>query len=82
MKKIFLALTAISIILSGCSSNKMPKECEESWQYIEKMAKTSGISEEAIKNQKKAFEDEVNKMSKEEATEVCKTQTAILGMVK
>ncbi|MDM1756539.1 MULTISPECIES: hypothetical protein [Acinetobacter] len=82
MKKIYFALTISSLLLSACSSNKMPKECEESWQQIEKMAKTSGIPEEAINNQKKAFEDEVNKMGKEEATKVCKTQTAILGMVK
>ena len=82
MKKTFLSTATISIFLSACTGSNLPKECEESWQHIEKMAKTSGISEEAIKNQKKAFEDEVNKMKKEEAIQVCKTQTAILGMVK
>ncbi|WP_173911130.1 hypothetical protein [Acinetobacter sp. Marseille-Q1618] len=82
MKKIFLSTMMISIFLSACSSNNMPKECEESWQHIEKMAKTSGIPDDSIKTQKKAFEEEVNKMKKEEAIEVCKTQTAILKMAK
>lgn len=82
MKKIYLILMTSSLFLSACSGSSMPKECEESWQHIEKMAKTSGIPEDAIKNQKKAFEDEVNKMNKEEAIQVCKTQSSILSMVK
>ncbi|MFW1858451.1 hypothetical protein [Acinetobacter defluvii] len=81
MRKIYFTLLTSGIILSACSST-MPKECEESWKYIEKMAKTSGIPEEAIKNQKKAFENEISKMDKEQAIQVCKTQSSILNMMK
>lgn len=82
MKKILFATVTISLLLGACSSNNMPKECEESWKHIETIAKGSGISEEAVKNQKKAFADEVNKMNKEEAIQVCKTQASIFSTVK
>lgn len=62
MKKIFLMITSISFFLSACSGSSMPKECEESWKHIESIAKTSGVAEDAIKTQKKAFEEEIHKM--------------------
>lgn len=78
MKSITLGLSAIFFLsLSACS--ELPKECEESWSNIEKLAKESGIPQEAINNQKKEFEKQIEAMSKDSAIEACKAQNSIFG---
>ena len=54
MKKIMLVLAGcLSLGLASCS--KMPSECQKTWENIEKVAKSSGIPDEALKTQKKAL---------------------------
>ena len=71
---------ATTILLTACSD--MPKECEESWKHMEDIAKQSGIPESALKEQKKAFEEQIKSLSKDEAIQTCKAQSSILGMAK
>lgn len=71
---------ALGTILTACGG--MPKECQESWKHMEDLAKQSGIPEDSLKEQKKAFEEEINKKSKDDAIKTCKAQSSIIGMVK
>jgi len=81
MKLVKLApVLILGILLTAC--NHLPKECEESWKHMEKLAKQSGIPEEALKEQKKAFEEQIKNMSKDQAVQTCKAQSSILGMIK
>lgn len=81
MKHLLLVpVFAIATLLTACSN--MPKECEESWKHMEEIAKKSGIPESALKEQKKAFEEQIKSLSKDEAIQTCKAQSSILGMVK
>ncbi|BAP37273.1 hypothetical protein AS4_23330 [Acinetobacter guillouiae] len=75
-----IPILALGTILTACGG--MPKECEESWKHMEDLAKQSGIPEDALKEQKKAFEEEIKKLSKEDAIQACKAQSSIIGMVK
>lgn len=81
MKKIsLLALFSSSILLGACS--KLPAECEASWLHIEKLAKESGIPDDAIKAQKKEFETQIEKLSKQQAIETCVAQSSAFGLIK
>lgn len=71
---------AMTAVISACSD--MPKECEESWKHMEKIAKQSGIPEDALKEQKNAFEEQIKSLPKDEAIQTCKAQSSILSMVK
>ena len=75
-----ISIFTLGTILTACSG--MPKECEESWKHMEDLAKQSGIPDDSLKEQKKAFEEQINKMPKDEAIQTCKAQSSILGMVK
>lgn len=75
-----IPILALGTILTACGG--MPKECEESWKHMEDLAKQSGIPEDSLKEQKKAFEEEIKKLSKEDAIQACKAQYSIIGMVK
>ena len=75
-----IPILALGTILTACGG--MPKECEESWKHMEDLAKQSGIPEDSLKEQKKAFEEEIKKLSKEDAIQSCKAQSSIIGMVK
>ena len=58
MKKTSLScLALLSLSLTACSP--MPKECAETWEKMETLAKSMGISDEQLKQQKKQFENEV-----------------------
>ena len=81
MKKIQLvSIIALGTFLTACGG--LPKECEKSWKQMEEIAKTSGIPEEALKEQKKAFDEEIKKLSKEDAIKTCEAQSSIFGMIK
>ena len=75
-----IPILALGTILTACGG--MPKECEESWKHMEDLAKQSGIPEDSLKEQKKDFEEEIKKLSKEDAIQACKAQSSIIGMVK
>ncbi|OTG93300.1 hypothetical protein [Acinetobacter sp. ANC 3832] len=79
-KTLLLAITSLCIGLTACS--KMPSECEKSWKHIEELAKQSGIPDDAIKAQKKQFEEQIKNMPKDQAIQSCNAQSSILGMVK
>lgn len=80
MKKLmFTSLSIACLALSGCS--KMPKECDQAWDKLEKLASEMGIPEEQLKTQKEQFEKEIKAMDREQATEQCKMQNSIMGMV-
>ena len=70
----------LGLVLSACS--QMPSECEESWDKMEKFAISSGIPKDAVKQQKEAFINEIKALSKEEAVQTCKMQSAFLDMAK
>jgi len=76
----FISVFALATILTGCGG--LPKECEESWKNMEDLAKQSGIPESSLKEQKKAFEEQIKSMSKDQAIQTCKAQSSIIGMVK
>ena len=78
-KMIFSTLSIVVLALSGCS--KMPKECNDAWDKLEKLASQMGIPEEQLKTQKEQFEKEIQAMDREQATEQCKMQNSIMGMV-
>ena len=75
-----IPVLALGTILTACGG--LPKECEESWKHMEELGTQSGMPEESLKEQKKAFEEEIKKLSKDEAIQACKAQSSILGMVK
>jgi hypothetical protein len=75
-----IAIIALSTALTACGG--LPKECEETWQHMEDLAKKSGIPEDSLKEQKKAFEEQIKKLPKDEAIQGCKAQSSIIGMVK
>lgn len=56
------AMIALATALTACGG--LPKECEESWKHMEDLAKQSGIPEDSLKEQKKAFEEEIKKCQK------------------
>ncbi len=77
---ILISTLGLAVILSACS--KVPSECQTTWKHIEKIAKSSGIPKEAIENQKKAFEQQISQLPKDEAQKNCKAQNDLLGSAK
>lgn len=81
MKKLLvIAVSGICLNLVGCS--KVPSECNELWDKMEKIAKQSGIPEDALKKQKIEFEDQISKIPRQEAVKSCKTQAAVFELLK
>ncbi|OTG82953.1 hypothetical protein [Acinetobacter sp. ANC 4648] len=81
MKKLLL-LTISSLCLGLTACSNMPKECEQSWKHMEDLAKQSGIPADAIKAQKKQFEEQIKKMPKDQAIQACQAQNSVFGTVK
>ena len=79
MKALFLS-SAAAILLTLIACSQMPKECNESWEKIESLAKQMGLSEDQIKTQKKEFETNIKNMNKDEAVKSCQMQSAFLGL--
>lgn len=77
---ILISSLGLTLILSACS--KVPSECQTTWKHIEKIAKSSGIPQDAIESQKKAFEQQISQLSKDEAQKNCKTQNDLLDSTK
>ena len=48
---------------------------------MESFAKSMGISDEQLKQQKKQFENEVKQMKSEEAVKICTMQGTALGFI-
>ena len=78
--KVSLSLIVLSLALSACS--KIPSECQEAWNSIEKMAKQSGIPEDALKAQKQEFEAQIKQLSKEQAIQTCHAQNSVFSSIK
>ena len=80
MKKTSLScLALLSLSFTACSP--MPKECSDTWKKMETLAKSMGISDEQLKQQKKQFENEVKQMKSEEAIKICTMQGTALGFI-
>ena len=80
MKKTSLScLALLSLSFTACSP--MPKECAETWEKMETLAKSMGVSDEQLKQQKKQFENEVKQMKSEEAVKICTMQGTALGFI-
>lgn len=80
MKKTSLSFLALlSLSFTACSP--MPKECSDTWEKMETLAKSMGISDEQLKQQKKQFENEVKQMKSEEAIKICTMQGTALGFI-
>ena len=81
MKKFFLLGIGITLAsLTACS--KMPSECQESWNKMEKFGKKLGVSKEELHQRKTEFEDNIKQMDPKEAVQLCSTQNSILEMAK
>lgn len=81
MKKLILLSMGITLVsLTACS--KMPSECQESWNKMEKFGKKLGVSKEELQKRKHEFEDNIKQMDPKEAVKLCSTQNAILQMAE
>ena len=81
MKKFFVLSMGITLAsLTACS--KMPSECQESWNKMEKFGKKLGVSKEELHQRKTEFEDNIKQMDPKEAVQLCSTQNSILEMAK
>ena len=61
MNKFFLLSMGITLAsLTACS--KMPSECQESWNKMEKFGKKLGVSKEELHQRKTEFEDNIKQM--------------------
>lgn len=78
--KISLTLISLCLVLTAC--NKIPSQCQDSWNSIEKLAKESGIPDDALKVQKKEFEAQVQQLSKEQAIQTCNAQNSVFSSMK
>ncbi len=76
------SMTLVGICLSLLACSKLPSECQESWNNIQKLAQESGIPDDAIKAQKKEFELQVHKLNKEQAIQACNAQNSVFGSIK
>ncbi|AXY56512.1 hypothetical protein CDG60_08005 [Acinetobacter chinensis] len=74
-------LSLITVILSLNACSKIPEECADSWSKMEKLSRQMGLTDEQIKSQKSKFEHEIKQMDKAQATEMCKSQSTLLGVV-
>ena len=80
MKKLTLLCISLCMLsLTACS--KMPKECNEAWDKLEKFGKQMGVPEEQLKVQKEQFEKDVKALKTEVAVEQCSAQNSLMGMV-
>lgn len=80
MKKTSLScLALLSLSFTACSP--MPKEYADTWEKMETLAKSMGISDEQLKQQKKQFENEVKQMKSEEAVKICTMQGTAIGFI-
>lgn len=78
-KSTLMLILGMSFGLTACGG--IPSECVDVWEKIEKVAKESGIPEDAIKTQKKEFEEQIAKIPKDEAIKTCKTQASVLDLI-
>ena len=79
-KSTLMLILGMSFGLTACGG--LPSECADVWDKIAKVAKDSGIPEDAIKNQKKEFEEQIAKLPKEDAIRTCKTQSSVLDLIQ
>jgi starvation-inducible outer membrane lipoprotein len=77
---VWILLGSLSFMLAGCQ--RLPKECDNYWNSIEKISKQMQMSELQIKTRKQQFEEQVTAMNKQEATEYCSRQSAFLNLMK
>lgn len=75
-----IVVTTLCFTLTGC--DQTPKSCNELWSKIEQIGKQSGIPENAIKSKKNEFDQEIAKLSKDEANQNCQTQLSVLELIK
>lgn len=81
MNKFFLLSMGITLAsLTACS--KMPSECQESWNKMEKFGKKLGVPKEELQKRKKEFEENIEQIDSKEAIKLCSTQNSILEMAK
>lgn len=80
MKKLTLLCLSICM-LSFTACSKMPKECNDAWNKLEKFGKDMGVPEDQLKVQKEQFEKEVKAMKVDEAAQQCSMQNSLMGMV-
>lgn len=81
MKKFpIILLTSFGFIITACS--QVPSECKDTWDSMAKLAKESGIPDDAIKTQEKQFFEQIKAMSKDQAVEACKASNQMFGLVK
>ncbi|MBU3847165.1 MAG: hypothetical protein H9855_09365 [Candidatus Acinetobacter avistercoris] len=81
MKKvIIMTVIGMSTLLIAC--DQIPTECQTTWGNIEKLAKESGIPEDALKKQKIQFDESIKQLSKEEAVQSCTAQNKAFQLFK
>lgn len=71
-----LGLTSV-LIIQGCS--QIPKECEESWNSIEKLSKESGVPQTVIDQQRIEFKKQIQSLNKDDAIKYCQAQNSIFS---
>jgi hypothetical protein len=80
MKNLAVGITVCLISLTGCS--KIPTECQESWNKVEKFGKQIGLSDSDLKIKKKEFEDSILQMDPKQAAQICESQNSFLQLAK
>lgn len=80
--KIAVIITVIGMGTLLLACDQIPKECQTTWGNIEKLANESGISEDALKKQKIQFDENINKLSKEDAVQSCAAQNKVFQLFK
>lgn len=68
----------VSTLLVAC--DKMPTECQTTWKNIEKLATGSGIPADALEEQKKQFEQNINNLNKKDAIQSCNAQNKVFEL--
>ena len=81
MKNLILLSMGITLV-SPTACSKMPSECQESWNKMEKFGKKLGVPKEELQKRKKEFEENIEQMDPKEAIKLCSTQNSILEMAK
>ncbi|MBI1452520.1 MULTISPECIES: hypothetical protein [Acinetobacter] len=77
---LLILLGSLSFIVAGCQ--RLPEECQNYWNNIEKISKQMHMSELQIKTRKQEFVEQVTAMNKQEATEYCSRQSSFLNLMK
>ncbi|WP_163124016.1 hypothetical protein [Acinetobacter portensis] len=81
MKNLILLGMGITLAsLTACS--KMPSECQESWNKMEKFGKKLGVPKEELAQRKTDFEEKISQMDPKTATQLCASQNSILELSK